>query len=144
MDERIKVKYLRYIGILFWTLFRKVFGLVWYYMAIPFRRYARNVVYNYVLQNGIYLKRLLDRPILGIPNKPQNLYIDNKYVFGYKINPYHKTDGGYIKFRNISRIEYEFVYWFIWGWLDDDSMHDTMAVKYNVSIIHGERSAVSR
>ena len=119
-------KYTRYMGIVLWALFRKVFGLVWYFVAVPFRKYARNTVYNYVLKNGIYLKRLLERPI----EEHENLYI---------IAPYHNTQGGYIKKRDVSWIEYQLVVWFVWGWLDDDSNEDTFDRGYNNTIINGER-----
>ena len=124
-------KYMRYAGILVWTLFRKYFGLVWFYVALPFRKYARNVVYNYVLQNGLYLKRLLERPILSMTVSPG--------VLSYKIAPYHGTDGGYINHRKVSWLEYQLVYWFIWGWLDDDSNEDTFDKGHVATIMRGER-----
>lgn len=111
------MKYLEYIAILLWTIIRKPLGLVWIYVAIPFRKYARNTVYNYVLQNGIYLPRLLERPM--------EVHADY-----WMILPYHRTDGGYIKKRKVSWIEYKLVYWLIWGWLDDDSNEDTYAWKH--------------
>lgn len=119
-------KYLRYITILLWTAVRKVIGLLWYFIAVPFRKYARNVVYNYVLQNDIYLKRLLERPIVDSGN-------------GWTIKPYHGTAGGYITFREVSFIEYQFVYWFIWGWLDDDSFCDTTSKVFLEEHIKDER-----
>ena len=105
-------KYVRYLSVLIFTLFRKVFGLAWFFIAVPFRRYARNRVYNYVLKHDIYLPRLLERPITETDTE-------------YKISPYHDTTGGYIKKRYVSWIEYQLVYWLIWGWLDDDAFCDT-------------------
>lgn len=123
---------MRYLWIYLWSylafeLFRKVFGLVWFYVAVPFRKYARNTVYNYVLQNDIYLKRLLERPILPLENGQ------------YYINPYHGTNGGYIKYRKISLVEYQLVYWLIWGWLDDDANYDTFDQGYVDTILNNER-----
>ncbi len=129
-------KYLRYVGILLWTVFRKVFGLVWYYVAVPFRAYARNVVYNYVLQNKLYLKRLLERPITPIHRNEMF-----KPILLYVIEPYHGTEGGAIAFRRVSWLEYHLVYWTIWGWLDDDSNRDTFDQGYNRTVITGERLA---
>lgn len=106
------MKYLEYITILVFVLIRKPLGLVMIYIALPFRKYARNTVYNYVLANGVYLQRLLERPIVET-----DLY--------YVIQPYHNSNGGYIKKRKVSWIEYKIVYWFIWGWLDDDCNDDT-------------------
>ena len=52
------MKYLRYILILVLKLVGKVVGVPMFYLLLPFRAYARNRVYNYVLQNNVYLKRL--------------------------------------------------------------------------------------
>lgn len=109
------------------ALFRKVFGLVWFFVVMHFRRYANNVVFNYVLQNNIYLKRLLERPITR-PHK-----------WNYYIQPFHNTNGGVIKFRKISYVEYILVYFIIWGWLDADTNNDTFDTGYNNTIINGER-----
>lgn len=127
--ENQMYKYVRYIGILLWTVIRKPVGLVWFYAAVPFRKYARNVVYNYVLQNGVYLKRLLERPIdtTTTGHTP------------YKIGAYHGTQGGYINYRQISKVEYCLVYWLIWGWLDDDSNEDTFDKGHIDTILRGER-----
>lgn len=121
------MKYIEYIAILLWTIIRKTIGVPITMMIIPFRGYARNVIYNYVLQNDIYLQRLLERPI----ERESRSY--------YKIEPYHGTLGGFISYRKISYIEYKLVYWFIWGWLDDDSNEDTYDKGYNKTIISGER-----
>lgn len=121
------MKYIRYVNILLWTLIRKAFGLVWFYVAVPFRAYARNTVYNYVLQNDLYLKRLLERPISR-----------ESYSY-YTIKPFHGTDGGTIEHRKVSWLEYQLVYWFIWGWLDDDANQDTTDKGYIQTIVNGER-----
>jgi len=122
------MKYIEYLAILLWTIIRKVVGVPITMLVIPFRGYARNVVYNYVLQNDVYLQRLLERPI----------EVEAKEWY-YKIEPYHNTKGGYIKYRKINYIEYKLVYWLIWGWLDDDSNQDTYDSGYNDTIIGGER-----
>ena len=109
------MKYVEYLLILSWHLLSKVIGYFWFFVAVPFRKYARNVVYNYVLQNGIYLKRLQERTI-----------IDN--YCHYVIKPYHGTNGGYIDKRKVSKLEYALVYWLIWGFLDDDANDDTFDI----------------
>lgn len=119
-------KYIRYVNILLFTVFRKVFGLVWYFVAVPFRGYARNVVYNYALENNVYIKRLLERPL-------------TRTRIDWQIAPFHGSEGGYIKDNIITACEYYFVYWFIWGWLDDDSNQDTYAEGYNTTLINRER-----
>lgn len=117
------MKYVEYALILAWHVLSKVIGVFWFFVAVPFRRYARNTVYNYVLQNGVYLKRLLERPIThihGITNPLETL--------GWEIAPYHKTSGGYLGYRKVSKLEYVLVYWLIWGWLDDDANYDTFSM----------------
>ena len=108
------MKYVIYIALVLFQLVRKTVGMVWYFVAVPFRRYARNTVYNYALYNGIFLKRLLDRPIHE--NRQQ-----------YTIMPHHGANGGYIKKRHVSKLEYFLVFWLLWGWLDDDSNEDTFS-----------------
>lgn len=109
------MKYIEYLLILAWHVLSKVIGYIWLFVAVPFRRYARNVVYNYVLDNGIYLKRLKERPITRRPAY-------------FHIAPYHGANGGYVKRRKVSKLEYTLVYWFIWGFLDDDANDDTFDI----------------
>lgn len=106
--------YLKYILILLHTVFRKTFGYVWCFVVIPFRKWSRNSMYNYLLSNGIYLERLLERPIIEESDK-------------WIIQPYHGTEGEHIQKRKykVTWLEYQFNLWFIWGWLDDDANHDT-------------------
>ncbi len=130
------MKYLRYILIILFKLFCKVFGLFWYWIALPFRAYARNRVYNYVLQNDLHLPRLSER-------KPQlSKWHDD--ILRYFLSDIHKvqerndiTIRGYIKYRKVSWIEFQFCFWFIWGWVDDDSNHDTMSGGYIKGKIYG-------
>jgi len=114
------MKYLYYISLVLFTIFRKVFGLVWYWFIVPFRAYARKVVYNYVLENGINLKRLMER---------------NPIEYEY----FYYLDNGFINKRKVSKIEYYFVVFFIYGWLDDDSSCDTFCDGHNQTYINGER-----
>ena len=130
------MKYIYWLIITIWIPIRKVIGLVWFWLVVPFRKYARNVVYNYVLQNGIYLKRLLERPLNG--RVPGHIKVNGEMIFGYTISPYHRTGGGYIEYRKVSAIEYHLVFWLIWGWLDDDSNNDTWDKNYTQSIIDPE------
>ena len=111
------MKYLRYLGIVLFTGFRKVFGLAWYLVVVPFRFYANNVVFNYTLDNGVYLKRLLEKSITET----------DEY---FTIQPSHGTIGGKIKRRDVSKAEYYLVYWIIWGWLDADSFCDTSSERF--------------
>lgn len=108
------MKYLRYLAICIFKLISKTpIWWIMFHLVRPFRKYARNVVYNYVLQNDVYLKRLLER-------KPK--YIDGYYEI---TNIRGTKDTGVIKYRKISWIEYNLVVRLIWIWLDDDSNYDT-------------------
>lgn len=107
------MKYLRYVSMLFLKVFGKIFGIVWYYVAVPFRAYSRNVVYNYVLQNNIYLPRLLEREPTF-----ENGFYELKNIRKIKLD-------GFIEYRKISKIEYYLVLWLLWVWVDDDSNYDT-------------------
>lgn len=120
------MKYLRYLLILLFVPFRKSFGLLWYFVALPFRAYARSVVYNYSLENGVYLKRLGERPITKV---------DGDYV----IAPYHGSKGGYIRYKKTNWLQYQLMFWLVWGWVDDDSNYDTYTKGYNKTILDGER-----
>ena len=110
------MKYLRYVLILILKLVGKVIGVPVFYLLLPFRAYARNRVYNYVLQNNVYLKRLEEREY-------------KLSGFGYAITKAsHKNfrlNGlGFIEYKKVSFLEYCFAL-FIWVWFDDDSNYDT-------------------
>lgn len=124
------IKYLRYAFILVWTLFRKVFGLVWYWIAVPFREYANNTVFNYALSNPtkLYIPRLLERTITKTGDR-------------YILSPHSGSAGGYIAIRNVSWIEFQMVFWLIWGWLDSDATSDTFDKGHNTTIINKERQS---
>ncbi len=123
--------YLRYITIIIFKLVAKVFGLLWFYVVYNFRGYARNRVYNYVLQNKIYLSRLTDRkPVLK-----SGYYILEDI---HKLKERNDIDvKGRIKYKKVSWLEYQFCFWFIWGWVDDDSNHDTMSGDKRKDMIYG-------
>jgi len=123
------MKYIRYILIGIWTIIRKIIGVPVTLIVAPFRGWANNVVFNYALQNkDVYIKRLSERPITL-----------NQISGNWDIGPYHGTDGGYIRYRKISKIEYIIAYWCVFGWMDQDSNYDTFCNTYNQTIIDGER-----
>lgn len=130
------LKYIRYFLIILFKLISKTpIGWIMFHLVRHFRRYARNTVYNYVIQNKVYLKRLLERPLIKVPG---HFLINGKETFCYKIDSYHNSEGGYIKYRHITSIEYYFALWFIWIWIDDDSNHDTMDKGFIEKIISGK------
>lgn len=124
------IQVIKWLLIVLFTPVRKVLGLFLFWPAMLFRGYARNVVFNYKLNNGLWLKRLYERPMSRQQNKIFNSQIT--------IHPYHETAGGFISTRYVSPFEYFFVYWFIWGWLDDDSNYDVMDLGYVQAILRGE------
>ena len=112
------MKYLRYLLIVITKLVGKIIGVPIFYILLPFRAYARNRVYNYVLQNDIYLPRLLER----------KWTLDTETMCYYPMNKSKKAfmlkSRAYIKYKKVSKIEY-FLALFIWIWFDDDSNYDT-------------------
>ena len=110
------MKYLRYVFILILKLVGKVIGVPVFYLLLPFRAYARNRVYNYVLQNNVYLKRLEEREY-------------KLSGFGYAITKashkkFRLNGLGFIEYKKVSFLEYCLAL-FIWVWFDDDSNYDT-------------------
>ena len=110
------MKYLRFIVILISKLVGKIIGVPMFYLLLPFRAYARNMVYNYVLQNNVYLKRLEEREY-------------KLSGFGYAITKashkkFRLNGLGFIEYKKVSFLEYCLAL-FIWVWFDDDSNYDT-------------------
>ena len=110
------MKYLRFILILVLKLVGKIIGVPMFYLLLPFRAYARNRVYNYVLQNNVYLKRLEEREY-------------KLSGFGYAITKashkkFRLNGLGFIEYKKVSFLEYCLAL-FIWVWFDDDSNYDT-------------------
>ena len=110
------MKYLRFIVILISKLVGKIIGVPMFYLLLPFRAYARNRVYNYVLQNNVYLKRLEEREY-------------KLSGFGYAITKashkkFRLNGLGFIEYKKVSFLEYCLAL-FIWLWFDDDSNYDT-------------------
>lgn len=112
------MKYLRYLLILVIKLVGKIIGVPIFYILLPFRAYARNRVYNYVLQNDIYLPRLLER----------KWTLDNETMCYHPMNKSKKAfmlkSRAYIKYKKVSKLEY-YLALFVWIWFDDDSNYDT-------------------
>ena len=110
------MKYLRFIVILISKLVGKIIGVPMFYLLLPFRAYARNRVYNYVLKNNIYLPRLEEK----------QYKLEGSVYYPMKISKKHfyLRDKGYIVYKDVSTLEYYFAL-FIWIWFDDDSNYDT-------------------
>lgn len=122
------MKYLYYLGVLLFTPIRKIIGIPMYFIAVPFRRYARSVVHNYALENRdkVFIPRLFEVPRT----------FNGKT---YYTNDFKGSKGGWLKYRKVSKLEFTLVYWFLWGWIDDDSHCDTTSKVYLKEHIDGVR-----
>ena len=110
------MKYLRYIFILVAKLVGKIIGVPVFYLLLPLRHKARHIVYNYVLQNNIYLPRLLEKDY----KYSQGLYTPKNISH----KAYRIKNDGYVKYEKISKTRY-YLWLFVWIWFDDDSNYDT-------------------
>jgi len=102
----------------------KVWGLWWVFVAIPFRGWARRVVYNYVLQNNRRdcLGRLWERrPVKAHCRDAVAGWALHRYPPGHAA-PSHI---GRVCRRDVPTWLFYFVVLLIWGWLDDDANEDT-------------------
>lgn len=125
-----------------YLIFAKTLGKVWIFAAIPFRVYARSVVYNYVLQNDLPLKRLRER-------NPEKKWAAVSQAYYWSLQDVHelfvnKSPAGYVFIRNVSKLKFYLVVFFIWGWLDDDSNQDTTDTGYIKTLLTGERKSWHR
>ena len=121
------MKYLYWFMILGFVVLRRII-FPFIYIAIPMRDYLRNTVYNYHLNNGIMLKRLLER-------KPEQSE-DGKY---WILNGgSHSSTKGLVERKNVNGLEYYMILP-LWLLLDDDCDEDTYDKGFNQTIINGER-----
>ena len=111
-------KYLRFTALIFMKLIGKIIGVPIFYLLLPFRGYARNRIYNYVLQNNVHLPRLFERD-WQLDDETKCYYPHNKSYKNFSLK-----DKAYIKYKKISKLEYYFAL-SIWVWFDDDSNFDT-------------------
>ena len=108
----------------------KLVGRVWIFVALPFRAYARNYVYNCVLQGVVKwrIKRLDERE-----------YTDNgDYWMAFNVHDGHDVYG-HIKRRKVNKIMFYIIVFLIWGWLDDDANQDTSDEGFCETITSGKR-----
>ena len=113
-----------------------IIGKVWVFAAIPFRRFARNYVYNYVLDRARHdlLSRLWQRHPLGGVTTYWLMSTENT------IHPSLGTDGAIHRVKT-NTLVFWLVVIFIWGWLDDDSVHDTTDLNHIRSLKEGKQFA---
>lgn len=118
----------------------KPLGRFWIFFVLPFRGYARNVVYNYVLQNDLPLKRLRERSPKWVGSAVTPImFWSLEDIHG--LSSYPQKLRGFIKFRRVNKLQFYLVVFLIWGWLDDDSNQDTTDTGYIRTLITGERKS---
>ena len=127
------------LAYIIYLIFGKTLGRFWIFAALPFRGYARSVVYNYVLQNetSVKIKRLMER----FPRW-------NWEKDGWDLTDVHGLSNhhnlrGFIEARDrrVSKLQFYLVVFLIWGWLDDDSNQDTTDTGYIKTLLSGERKS---
>jgi hypothetical protein len=122
------MKYLTWFLLVLLTPIRKIAGVFWYWVVVWFRAYARNYVYNYVLQNNIDMCRLSER----YPEETSDGWIlKDVHNVGYN---------GYIHKRKVNTFMYWLLVLVVWGWVDDDSNQDTFDAGHNNRYINGDLS----
>jgi len=114
----------------------KIWGLWWVFVAMPFRGYARNVVYNYVLQHNQrdWLGRLWQREPRLLAGRAAC------YMLAGSAVPGHKAPAimGAVLTRKASVLKFYLVVFLLWGWLDDDANEDTTSRSHVQACIDGE------
>lgn len=71
-----------------------------FYILLPLRHKARHIVYNYVLQNDIYLPRLLER------DYEYNWLTKKYYPKNVSNKQFSLKDKGYINYEKINSFRY--------------------------------------
>lgn len=117
-----------------YLVFGKTIGKVWIFAAIPFRAYAYSVVFNYVLDHALPLKRLRERFPVLIWNSDLLLFDGYSLQDVHNLASHPTSPKGFIKRRKVSKLEFYLVVFFIFGWLDPDSNDDVTDIGYINSI----------
>lgn len=107
------MRYIKWAALALFMPIRKILGLFWVFACIPFRAYVRNYVYNYFLQNDCAPKRLQERS----PERIGDVWL-LKDIHGVGFP-------GIVEYRPVHKAWAWILILFIWGFLDDDSNHDT-------------------
>lgn len=122
----------RYIYFLFVGIFtpiRKVVAVIMFWAVVWFREPARNAVYNYILSNERWLKRLYERH----PVSSETLWLLQSTRFELT---------GEVTKNDIRWITFQFWYWCVWIWVDDDSNYDTTDLGFLKKVASGEHYPV--
>lgn len=97
------------------------------FLTYKFKRRARNIVYNFILKNGMQLKRLEER-------KP--VYAQGKYILtNGRQTEYNEV--GYIVSKDVSALKY-IVANFLWVWHDDDNSFDMTSGGFSYKVYIGK------
>lgn len=106
----------------------KLIGPLWFFLfAVHFRRWGRNVVYNYVLNNDKrdVLKRLWQR-------RPYRNY-------DYWRLQTKSGVIGRVRYVRVNTLKFLAAFWLVWIWCDDDSVSDTYDDGHSRTFVYGER-----
>jgi hypothetical protein len=118
------MKYYEFLKRCFGKLFGKIIGVPVFWILVfiekffvkGLRTYIRNRVYNYCLQNNVYIKRLEER---------QYELKGDRYIPKVKSHKnFRLKNDGYILYKKVSKIEFLFART-LWYFYDDDSNYDT-------------------
>ncbi len=121
-------KYIYWIFIGLGSLVSKGVGIFYTVLVVRWRNVATNRVHNYVLENGIFLKRLTERNITWNEDYKQ-----------YSIFDKNGSKTGYITYHKVNTLEFVLWFVFVYMWLDADTVFDTMDDNDLAENISGER-----
>lgn len=103
------MKYIKYLWILFISRLVGIISIVWYWIIKDYRGKARNIVYNYNLNNKKGMWQLAD------------------YVWGEEYGGWLSKRGN-IKYVKVNYLQYLWWKWLVWIWLDDTCENDTFNI----------------
>lgn len=105
--------------------------IIWIHLCIAYmlRGYSTHVVFNYVLENNIWLPRLLERKY--VLNEEHGIYYPTLVRNSVKLK-------GYLVYEKISKLKYTLVLWLLWIWVDNDSGRDTASQGFTEKLANGE------
>jgi len=129
------MKYVYYTVLVLWDIISKLIGIPMFYLLSPFRKWARNRVYNYWFDNNRFVKRFNQRnPKLSEDGTKILLTKPVHHLF----DPSKSVPQGYFHKRTVNKATY-YVAFFVWGWFDDDSTQETWSAWFNGAVLKGEK-----
>jgi len=93
------IMYAKFAYILILDIIISISTLIWYWVIVPYRQRAREVVYEYATNNNVYIKHMNINKKVHLPKLKYSILYELRYLY-YK--------------------------WVIWIWLDDNVDSDTV------------------